>query len=352
MKINRFPILITLLILGSLLLSACSGAPMVNSWPGLSVDGSTVYLAFQGSLYAINAETGVMTWKFPEKPEPSKPFYAAPAVTEDLVIAGNFGHMLYAINKDGTQGWAFDSTNGNFAGSPLVVGETILAPSTNNMLYALSLGGNVLWTFETENALWTTPVSDGKAVYLPALDHNLYALNLSDGSLIWKKDLGSALLSSPVYSDDGIIYLTNMGGEVIALNSSDGSIKWQTKTDGRVWGPPLLHDGVLFTGNIDGKVSAVSAADGSIVWQQDAGSPIIGGAALLTDGVAFPTEGGSLIAYGFKGEKLWNQSVSGKLYTTPVVSGDTLVVALTEGDNLASAFKFTGQQAWTFTAPK
>jgi len=147
MKITRFPILISLLILGSLLLSACTGATAVNSWPGLSVNGNIAYLAFQGSVHAINVDTGVKVWSFPEKADASKPFYAAPAVSENLIVAGNFGHMLYGLNTNGVEQWAFDSTDGNFAGSPVIAGDTILAPSTNNRLYALSLDGKQLWTF-------------------------------------------------------------------------------------------------------------------------------------------------------------------------------------------------------------
>jgi len=201
--------------------------------------------------------------------------------------------------------------------------------------------------------LWTSPVSDGKIAYLPALDHHLYALNLSDGSLVWKKDLGSALLSAPLLVD-GTLYLTSMNGEVFAIKPADGSIVWQTKTDGRIWASLLFNENVLYTGNIDGKVFAISTADGNVLWQGDAGSAVVGGAALFGDGVAFPTEGGSLILFGLNGEKLWNQSVSGKLYTTPVVSGDILVVAVTEGTDslLADAFTTSGQQAWFFTTPK
>lgn len=354
MKIKRFPILLTLLILGSILLSACTGGAMVNNWPGLSVSGNTIYVAHQGSIYAINADTGTMAWSFPQKPDASKPFFAAPTISDDLIVAGNYGHMLYGITKNGTEAWSFDSTNGNFAGSPLIVGDTILAPCTNNSLYALSTQGMPKWTFETGNALWTSPVSDGKVVYLPALDHHLYALNLADGSLIWKKDLGSALLSSPILTSDGTLYVDSMNGEIFALKSTDGTVVWQVKSEDRIWAPLLLHNDVLYTGNIKGQILAVSAADGKITWQTDAGSPVIGGGALLKDGVAFPTEAGALVAFSFDGQKLWNQTVNGKLYTTPVVYGDNLIVAVTEGADklLASAFASNGVPAWTFTTPK
>jgi outer membrane protein assembly factor BamB len=114
-----------------------------------------------------------------------------------------------------------------------------------------------------------------------------------------------------------------------------------------------LQDDVLYVGNIAGKVTAVSAADGSIVWQKDAGSPIVGGGALLPEAVAFATEGGSLIAWSLEdGQQLWTQTVGGKLYGTPVVAGENVVVPVSEGDKLLQAYNVNGQVSWPFALPE
>lgn len=352
MKIQRLPLLITVMILGSLLLSACGGTP-VNSWPGVTASQNIIYLAYQGEVYAINAENGTLAWKFPSKPDASKPFYAAPAVSEDLIVAGNYGHMLYGISLSGAQVWEFDAKVGNFAGSPVIVGDTVLAPSSNGNLYALDKNGSPLWEFNTGNPLWTTPVSDGTIAYLPALDHNFYAINLADGKQVWKTDLKSALTSAPVLAEDGTLYASTLEGSVVALDSADGSVLWTTNTNGQLWATPLLHEEMLYVGNAANKVTAISVADGSIAWQKDADGPMIGGGVLMEDGVAFATEVGSLIAWSLDGQsQLWTQPVGGKLYTTPVVAGDTAVVAVTEGDKLLQALNTSGQLTWTFVQPK
>jgi outer membrane protein assembly factor BamB len=260
MKIHRFPLLVSLLILGTFLLSACTGVGAINTFPGITATQNTVYLADQGSIFAINAANGTMTWRFPEKPDNSKPFYAPPAVTDNLIVAGNYGNMLYGLDTSGKQKWAFDSKGGHFVGGPLVVKDTVLAPSSNNNLYALNAAdGTQRWAYETKNAVWATPVSDGQIIYQPALDHNLYALKLADGSLVWKKDLGSALLSAPILTKDGTLYLSSMGGDVIAVKASDGSVLWTAKIGGRIWSTPAFNQDLLFVGNSDGKVFAVSA---------------------------------------------------------------------------------------------
>ncbi len=351
MKIKRFPLLIITLLLGSLFLSACSGT-LVNTWPGLTVNQRIVYLSDQ-SVYAIDSSNGTMTWRFPAKPDASKPFYAAPAVGNNLIVAGNYGHFLYGIDPgNGAQKWVFEGS-GNFVGSPLIINDTILAPSSNNLLYALTLDGKLRWTFEAKNGFWATPASDGKYVYAPSLDHILYTLNLSDGKQVRTRDLGSALISSPVLTSDGILYISTMEGSIIAIKVVDGSVLWTMKTGGRVWSSPALNDNTLYVGNLDGKIFAISAKDGSVTWQKDLGGPVIAGAVFIPDGVVFQTEAGNVVAWSLDGQKqLWSQTINGKLYTTPVDAGQMVVIAVTQGDKLLQALTESGQLAWPFVAPK
>lgn len=356
MKTRRLPFRVMIaVVLAMFLLTACRGT-FVNTWPGAAANQDAVYVAFQGSIQAINAANGSTICSFPSEPDAARPFYAAPAVSEDLVVAGNYGHVVYGFNKNCVEQWSFDAGSGNFVASPLIVDDIVLAPSSNDNLYALDAStGAEIWRFQSGNMLWATPASDGEMVYLPALDHTLYALNLDDGSLIWKTDLGSALVSAPVVEED-MLYIGALSGEVLAVNTTDGSIAWRTQTNGQIWSTPVLHENVLYTGNEAGMVSAISIADGSFVWpQQNAGGPIIGGGVLIEEGILFPLENGRLVAYNFQGEpiQMWNQSINGKLYSTPVVAGQTLVVPVTEGgDKLLQAFSLNGQQSWPYALPK
>lgn len=352
MKKHRLPFLISLLILGSLLLSACGGGALVNTWPGLAENQNVIYLSYQGALYAISAANGSKVWNFPNEPSPGTPFYAAPTFSDGIIIVGNYGRTLYALDTNGQQKWSFEIPRGNFVATPLVEGSTVLAPASNDTLYALDLNGNELWSFKSQNMLWAQPASNGELVFLPALDHNLYALNIADGSKVWTVDMGSALLSHPVQDEDGTVYVATLEGMLYAVNPDGGEVVWNVNTQGRLWSAPALHEGTLFLGNSNGKVLAISTEDGSTVWQVEAGSPVIGGGAVLPDGVAFATENGQVIAINFDGEQMWKQTVNGKLYTTPVVAGDKLVVAVMEGENQLQAFNLDGQPAWPFTLPR
>ena len=355
MKIQRLSLLVILFALASVLLSACGGT-LYHTWPGITAGQDVFYVANQNALFALNANTGAEVWRYPQKAESGKSFYAAPAIADSLIIVGDYAHNLYAIDMNGMPKWPkpFNTPNGNFVASPLVMNDTILAPASDNRLYALDMNGSQRWVFEAKNMLWATPASDGSLVFQPGLDHLLYALNFSNGKKVWEKDLGSALQSAPLLTEAGTLYISSLAGDVIALNAQDGAILWKVSTGAKLWSTPLLNEDTLYIGDESGKITALSAKDGSLVWEKNVGSPIVGGGVLVTDGVAFATEGGSLVAQSFDGQKqLWNQSINGKLYTTPAVVGQNLAVAITEGDKvLLQAYNVNGQPSWKFDLPK
>jgi outer membrane protein assembly factor BamB len=363
-KKHRIPLYISLILLFSVLLTSCTGSALINNWPGLSVNKDVAYLSYQGYVYAVNSGTGSMVWKYPkEKGDMSKPFYAAPAFDADgRIFVGNYGHVLYALKNDGNVDWQFAVTNANFVATPLVVDNLILAPASDYYLYAIDSKGTQRWKYKTNNMVWAQPASDGNLAFQPSLDHFLYALRLDDGSLAWKTDLESSLVSSPVLSPDGKqLYVSTMIGDIFALNTSDGSVVWQTPTQGRVWASPVLNKDMLYVGNSNGttkgNVLALSTANGKIAWTKDAGGPVIGGGALLPDSetIVFPLETGSLTAWSLAdGAVKWPAlAIGGKLYTTPVVAGDHLIVAVSEEKTkVLQAVTFNGQLAWPFALPK
>lgn len=357
MKTPRFPLILSITLLVGLLLSACSGAAVVNTWPGLSADDNTVYLAYQTGVFAVNATNGSMLWRFPAQAEGGKSFYAPPVIAEGQMIVGDYTNTLYSLNpSSGAQNWKFQREPGHFVASSQVVNGITLAPSSDNNLYALDQNGSLRWSFETENMLWAQPVSDGDLVYLPAMDHKLYALRLSDGSEVWRVDLGGSLISSPTL-EDGVLYVNTMDGKTHAVNAQDGQVVWDLVIGEQIWASPIFHEGNLYFGSSVGTIYALSAdatvsADARVLWKVSITNPVIGTGVLIPDGLVFTTEAGDVHAVNFSGETLWTQKVNGKLYSTPVLVNDTLVVAATEGDALLTAYNLDGGQKWVFTVPE
>lgn len=302
---------------------------------------------------AVRLSDGSLAWHFPEKADNRQTFYASPTLVDGQLIAGSYSNVLYSINPNsGALNWEFDQAHGRYVASASAVRDTILAPSADHTLYALDLKGNLRWKFSTGHALWASPWSDGEYVYQPSMDHFLYKLKLADGSLEWKTDLGGAAVSPPVPGNDGQIYLGTLTNEVLAVQTSDGSILWRFKTDDAVWSKPVLVENTLYVGDLKGKIYALDAANGSVKWSQEIDGSFVAAPAVNSNGLIFASEDGNLLAVSYEGQKLWTRSISGKLYTSPLVIDGKILVPVTKGEDVLVAFDDNGNQLWKFIPPK
>ncbi len=354
MKRNRLSLLF-LLVTAALLMTACTGAIGASSWPGITPEGDTVYVAYATAVRAIQVQPAAAkdVWTAPAEANNKVNYYAAPAVTNDLVIVGDYANVLHALQRsNGTEAWAFPGATGRYIARPLVVDQTIYAPNADEYLYALDLQGNLKWKFQTKQGLWAQPAGNGSAVFQPSMDHFLYAINAQDGSQLWKVDLGGAAVSSPVLSD-GVVYVGTLTNEMLAVDAASGQILWRAKTKDAIWTKPQLTEGSLYFGDLSGAVYSVNAQNGSINWQQDlAGGSIISSAAVIDKGVVFVAEQGLVQAMSFDGQKLWDTTINGKLYSDPAVVNDRIVIGIVQGDNLLAALDFNGTVVWNYSPPK
>ncbi len=69
----------------------------------------------------------------------------------------------------------------------------------------------------------------------------------------------------------------------------------------------------------------------------------------MGDQIYVATEAGTLVALDRDGKTVWEKTVGGKIYTTPVLSGDLILVAPYQAEFVLAAYDADGKQAWTFT---
>lgn len=366
MKFNRL-FLLALFALLTLALSAC-GAPPSTNWPGLSTDGNVIYLSANSHVYFVQAQNGtevtanlagkVTPLRFPLEFDGRMSFYAPPALGPDgLFIVGSAsstGHALYAAQAaDASILWAFEGTKPWLAGA-LLLGDSVFAPAGDGHLYAFDLNGGKRWERKlSEHALWTSPVTDGRYLYLATLDHMLYCLDPQTGETRWKRDLENGVIGAPTLAD-GILYLGNLSGNLYAIQTADGSIKWVQTLEGSIWGSPALQEGTLYIGTVfgrSGKFYALNAADGSIRWFRDEEGSIVAGPLALSGQVIYVTEAGRVQSLDLNGAPRWQDNFDrNKIYTPPLrVNDDMIVVAPMGSQFLMVAYDRNGAKKWTFT---
>ena len=361
MNIKKIFILIAAVIIFTLL-SGCSAAAMgANSWPGLSSDAETAYLANGKTVYAINLKNGGVEWQYPaEKPDAKESYFADPVLTEDgqlILASAGPNHSLVSVNPaSGYLNWTFSDSKGVWVASPLVVGEIIYAPNADGKIYALDLSGSFLWAKHiSDNALWAQPVSDGEYLYITSLDHHIYAFDMDAKKVAWEMGLNGAIPGQATLDENGILYIGALDATMTAIDSQSQKILWNTPLKGWVWDAAVVEGNTLYVGDLEGYIYALNTEDGSEVWTPVQPDGPITGSPLVTENlIVVGTESGSVYAFDKEGGSDWEKSINGKLYTNPTLGSELILFSPMENESGVAliAFDFDGKQVWSFTPEK
>jgi outer membrane protein assembly factor BamB len=172
MKSKSTIILFALLVI-SLFLSACAGGgtTVATSWPGLTTNGDTAYLAYNQHVYAINVANGTEKWRFPLEANNKVSFYTTPVMTPDgQLIVGGYDNVLYSLDpQTGKENWAFRGARNRYIGNPLVNDAGIFAPTADENLYALDFQGNQRWSFRTQELSGAAMLTQPALIYLASM---------------------------------------------------------------------------------------------------------------------------------------------------------------------------------------
>jgi len=375
-----------LLVILALLLSGCSGSRFAStSWPGVLVDGDLAYLAFGQEMFAVEPGLQRVEWQFPGVVDSKSPsYYAAPAVTDGLLVLGGYDSVLYGIDRETLAiEWSFHRATGRYIGSPVLLGDTVFAVTAGNELFALSLdeldrigsvdkadearrsaeAAAIRWEFNAEHGIWSAPLVTADVLYVTSLDHHIYALETESGREIWATELPGAMAGTPLLSDDGAtLFVGNFDHSLYALDADSGRQRWQVEAENWIWGQPALAGGKLFFGDLDGHLYAVEPDTGNVLWQQQVADAIRGGPVfdaasghlyVASRKVANPgniSTRGSVLALDVETYRiLWEQPTNEAIYTKPAVSGEMLLVAPAQGSVLLHVYSAeTGVLQWEF----
>lgn len=362
---------VLVIALAAIMLSSCSGQTgFTNSWPGLTTDGETAYLASGSFVYAIDLASGKELWRYPAKSDSKLQFISEPVVAEDgTVIVGSAGsdHRLVALDPSSlskgdfntpSEKWIFSDARSSWVAGVLIKDGKVFAPNSDGYLYVLDLEDgfstkSALAKVELGGSLWATPSTDGERVYVASLDHHLHALDATTYDVVWPAiDLGGAAPGSPLVGPNGNIYVGSFASEVIKVDPASGKTALLTSTQGWVWGGPVSDGQNIYFGDLEGNLFAVDAASGSQLWSIQPNGPIAGSPLVLDGEIVFATESGAVYAVDGEGKIVWTHEILGQIYTAPVAANEKIIVAPMQADFALAVLDANGNQVWTFEPEK
>jgi PQQ-like domain len=193
-------------------------------------------------------------WRWTSVPLASR---IQPVVANNRLFIGSLTGRMYALDAGyDAQGGSPRTLWQHDLGSPIragaaVDGDIVVVGVHHGMIYGLDAAtGLQRWSFATAGAILSAPLISAGVAYIGSADGWYYALRTSDGSLIWKTDVGVPVLSSAALSSDGgKLYFVAENVQGYALATSNGAIVWQAQLQGQSgadrW-PVVLQNLVIF----------------------------------------------------------------------------------------------------------
>src|SRR5579863_1327120 len=344
------------------------------------VDGTLYIGNNNGSLYALDAQTGQILWKA----HVTNPLMSAPLVYGDIVIVGEGDPTSRTsspsepvmVGQGPSALIAFDRASGAIrwqtmlAGSamptPAIIGGVLvhhdgagwisgLDPATGEKKYARSLGSMASMTA-------MLPVGNGDFVTMGVGSNAAWRLHAEDGALIWRSSFSKGASGigdcppvtdgarvfcdyvSPIFPDTSTVIGNLTVQRVYALDVTTGAPVWDVALESgslpirNEAAIPLLSDGTLYLGSaIAPWMHALDATSGMLVWEAPTKGSVKGGVVDVGGVVYFGDFGGYLWALDAKtgrviGDKLMKTPFN---VGSPIVVGKTLVIGSDSGAVIA-----------------
>ena len=350
---------------GVLLLSACGGGePAPSAFPGLLVDGNAGYLAGNTLVHKFDTQTGAELWRFPASQDtanPRGPFSGVPLKYGDVIIVGgstnatgSADNHLYALSPEtGQEVWRFNpgSNAKEFIEGAVSDGKLIYAPNGDGNLYAIdpaqmvSNQPKIVWQFSTGNRLWSLPLLANGKLYQGAIDHKLYAIDAASGKELWRFEGATAPIAVQPSLSDGVLYFGAFDSNFYAVNAADGTLKWKTPVDGWVWTDAAINNGVVYVGDVRGKVYALDATTGQQKWYYVTNDTIKAQPVVMSDTLYVVSVDANAYALDltsvkpdatgkvdYNNNKWRNDTFGRRLISRPATLGNTILIPLFDGD--------------------
>ncbi|MNE30774.1 Serine/threonine-protein kinase AfsK [compost metagenome] len=261
-----------------------------------------------GNVYALNANTGELKWKFEAKGS----IHCSPVLYKNTLYIGSWDANLYAIDiQTGKQRWKFETgTQTGFKG------------------------------IES-----TVAVANGM-VYFGARDPFLFALNAETGTLVWKYDAAySWIISTAVVVDDVLYVGTSDTFALLGLDAKTGKELFKFKTNGYVYSSPAIAGDAAYFGDFTGNFFAVNIKSSGKEWNSfSTENRKLFAPEILNNGLldfSFAAKGADLSFYDINKTVMDQFYKLGSIVSSPFVANNTVYFGSADGNCYAIELRNT-----------
>jgi len=203
----------------------------------------------------------------------------------------------------------------------------------------------LLWAYETENQSnrdYGNIESSENAIYVATSSNSIFALNSSQGKLIWEKQIAEKSLT-PTVSEGSVFVGTKTG--IQTIDKDTGSIRWE-KEVGEISSKPVIADDIVIAGCSDGDVCGFDVETGALEW-----SCKFSGSTTLSEAhgdIIYVCSEDACYAFNMKDREIkWKFETDGIITANPLIKNNIVYVGSWDG-NLYAINSKTGKVKWIY----
>ena len=125
-----------------------------------------------------------------------------------------------------------------------------------------------VWHKALKGGIYSTPVTDGKSLFIGDDVGVMYSLDKKTGKTNWTFNTGMRIVGSPAVSD-GVVVFGSANYSIYGLDAKTGKELWHMTTQQAVMGAATIYEGVAYIGGGDGKMYAIDIHSGKVKWAFD-----------------------------------------------------------------------------------
>lgn len=266
----------------------------VNSSPAVA-GGTIYFTSRDGLFYAVDASTGKDKWTFKTEgerrftapgihgatprtetmPDPYDVFLSSPAIAAGVVYFGSGDGHVYALNAvTGQLEWKF-KTGDVVHASPAVADGVVYIGSWDRNLYALDAAtGAVAWRFQTGDdqeihnqiGIASSAAVVGGVVYFGCRDGHFYAVDAKTGKEKWNVDNRKGwVIASPAVRDGVVYFPTSDGQRFKAVDAATGAVRFDLGMKAVSFSSAAVAGNLAYFGTSDGWLHAIDVTAGKVV---------------------------------------------------------------------------------------
>lgn len=268
-------------------------------------------------------------------------------------------HVLNVNNVAGLElKWSYSPSEDPFYArcSPAVVNGVVYFGAFYNLFALNASDGSELWRGGNEDYV-SSPAVDGGLVYIGETDTSgdwVQALNTATGASIWEFGFSNpADGTSGITVANGIVYTSICcsypeQGVLYALSAANGAVLWSFAAGYSMTSTPAVANGVVYVGSWDHYLYALNAKIGAKLWSYKTGNAVASSPAIANGVVYFGSDDGKVYALNAKtGKRLWAYKTGSFVASSPAVAKGVVYIG-SDDHNLYALDAKTGAKLWSY----